>query len=294
MKIEPYRNPQVKILIGHDNWQLIATRELREIKNSDVAVSRSLLGYVVHGGNYHTSRTTQTVLSVEAISKKYESARQCSDEPWEEEMRLDELLKYYFDLDNIGVNVKNNNKNEHDHALKTLNETTKFMGNYWETGLLWKENYNLNFDSYTTARKRLFIIERKLDRDPIYAELYYKEIQRFIDVGYAIKVDKNVPRTKIWYLPHFGVYNVNKPNKERFVFDAAAKTNGVSFNDLLESGPDLLQGLVGVLIRLRQFKVAFAADTKDMYLRVKVINEDQGAQRFLWRGKDTESRMFTK
>ena len=261
---------------------------MRVNKNIDVAVSRSLLGCTVHGGGFRASGSQRTVLNVKAIPKKYNSARQCGDELWEEETRLDDLLKYYFDLDNFGVNLKINNKSEHDHALKTLNETTKFMGNYWETGLLWKENYNLNFDSYATARKRLSIIERRLDRDPVYAELYYKEIQRFVDVGYTVKVDKNAPRTKIWCLPHFGVHNLNKPNKIRFVFDAVAKTNGMSFNDLLESRPDLLQGLVGVLIRFRQFEVAFGADTKDMYLRVKVIKEDQGAQRFLWRGKDRD------
>ncbi|XP_033224957.1 uncharacterized protein LOC117177938 [Belonocnema kinseyi] len=237
---------------------------------------------------YYPTKIKQAVLSVKDIPGENGVARLRGDESWEEETRLDELLKYYFDLDNIGVNLNIKSKNEYDHALITLSETTKFMGNYWETGLLWKENYNLNFESYTTAKKRLSLIEVRIDRDPIYAELYYKEVQRFIDMGYAVKVKRDAPRPKIWYLPHFGVYNINKPNKIRFVFDAAAKTNGVSFNDLLESGPDLLQNLVGVLLRFRQFEVGFGADTKDMYLRIKVKKEDQGAQRFLWRGKDRD------
>ena len=84
-----------------------------------------------------------------------------------------------------------------DHALKILSETNKFLGDHWEVGLLWKENCDFDFDSYTTAWKRLVMIERRLDRDPNFATQYYKETQRFIDLGYAVKVDKNVERSKI-------------------------------------------------------------------------------------------------
>ena len=36
-----------------------------------------------------------------------------------------------------------------------------------------------------------------------------------------------------WYLPHFAVFNPNKPGKLRFVFDAAAKAGSASLNDTL-------------------------------------------------------------
>ena len=50
----------------------------------------------------------------------------------------------------------------------------------------------------------------------------------------------------MWYLSHFRVQKIDKPNKIRLVFDAAAKTKNTSFNDLLLSGPDLLKSLLGV------------------------------------------------
>ena len=77
------------------------------------------------------------------------------------------------------------------------------------------------------------------------------------------------------------MYNINKPNKIRLVFDAAAKTNGTSFNDLLEAGPDLLESLIAVLIRFRQHQVAIVGDILDMFLRVKVIEEDRGAAKIV-------------
>ena len=101
-----------------------------------------------------------------------------------------------------------------------------------------------------------------------------------------MKVTETNLHVRIWYLPHFSVRNINKPGKVRLVFDAAVRTSGVSLNDQLDSGPDLLQSLPGVLTRFRQYVVAFKADIRDMFLRVGVRPEDRSAQRFVWRGVD--------
>ena len=286
VKIKPYYNAIVKVLIGQDNLKLIATRELKEIKNSNIAISRSLLGWSVHGLVSQISRSMHKVLNVKEMPLMSATTR--GDESYSEETRLDNLIKHYFEIESMGIDTNMKLKSEHDHALKILNETSRCLGKHWETGLLWKEKDAPNLNSYLTAKKRLFSLEQRLDRDPNFASLYYREIKRFLDHGYAVKVDESMERSRIWYLPHFGVYNINKPDKIRFVFDAAARTSGVSLNDQLESGPDLLQSLVGIMLRFRQYVVAFIADIKDMFLRVKVIEKDRGAQRFLWRGKNRE------
>ena len=74
----------------------------------------------------------------------------------------------------------------------------------------------------------------------------------------------NQPTTR-WYLPHFGMYHPQKPRKIRVVFDSAAETENVSLNKLLLSGPDLNNGLLGVLINFRQDPVAFMADIEQMF-----------------------------
>lgn len=119
-------------------------------------------------------------------------------------------------------------------------------------------------DSKATALKRPHSIEIKLDENPDFAAKYYREIERPIKNGYAVNVEKDPQRPRIWYVPHFGVENINKPDKVRLVFDAAAKTREVSFNDLLETGPDLFESLLGVLLRFRQYLVAVKGDIKDM------------------------------
>lgn len=127
---------------------------------------------------------------------------------------------------------------------------------------------------------RLRLLEKKLDQNPRNAELYYSEMDRLFYRGYAILAGK-LPEGRVWYLPHFGIDNFNKRNKVCFVFDAAAKSNFVSFNDLLVKGPDLLKPLFGVLARFRQNFVAVKRDMRDMFLKIKIIKEDQDAQRSL-------------
>ena len=116
--------------------------------------------------------------------------------------------------------------------------------------------------------------------------MYYREMNRFIEHNFAEKASDNPSKSKLWFLPRFGVQNVNKPNKIRLVFDAAAKTAGTSFNELLLSGPDLLKSLPGILMRFRQFYYAIKTDLRDMFLKIKIRKEDRDAQRFLWRGRN--------
>ncbi|XP_074042695.1 uncharacterized protein [Leptinotarsa decemlineata] len=115
------------------------------------------------------------------------------------------------------------------------------------------------------------------------------KIEEYLTKGYIRKLDvteaeKAGPRT--WYLPHFGVTNPSKPSKLRLVFDAAAKSNGVSLNDHLLQGADLLQNLTSILWKFRQKRIAFCSDIRDMFHQVFIREEDCSAQRFFWRGMD--------
>ena len=91
-----------------------------------------------------------------------------------------------------------------------------------------------------------------------------------------------------WYVPHHPVENPNKPGKVRRVCNAASKFRGISLNDNLLTGPDLLQNLIGIIFRFREQKIAITADIEAMFLQVKVPSEDCKVLRFLWRDNTNE------
>ena len=85
----------------------------------------------------------------------------------------------------------------------------------------------------------------------------------------------------LWYIPHHAVVNPNK-EKIRVVFDCAATFKGRSLNDHLYQGPDLINSLIGMLIRFRMHPVALVADIKAMFPQIKVLPGDKDLLRFLW------------
>ena len=75
----------------------------------------------------------------------------------------------------------------------------------------------------------------------------------------------NVRDGKVNYVPHVGVYHPRKPERIRVVFDCSARFHGIFINDCLLQGPDLTNGLLGVLCRFREERTAFMMDVKGMF-----------------------------
>ena len=85
-----------------------------------------------------------------------------------------------------------------------------------------------------------------------------------------------------WYLPIFGVYHSRKPNQIRGTLDSSAKHCGFSLNDVLLSGTDLINSLIGVLMRFRQERIAIMTDVQQMFYCFPVANDHEDFLRFLW------------
>ena len=66
------------------------------------------------------------------------------------------------------------------------------------------------------------------------------------------------------YLPPF-VVTLKRKGSPRLVFDAATEYETVSLNKLLLQGPDMLNRLRHILLRLRERKVAVSGDIKGMF-----------------------------
>ena len=282
--LQPYDNVRPSVLIGQDNWHLLCAKETRSV--GSLGLSLTPLGWVLHGTAEPQARIGALTHATDVKSVNINTC-DCDTS------RLEKLIELHFQLDNLGVSEKIKLSARIENSLNILKRTTRRIGDAWETGLLWKAQKAPQVDSRATALKRLFSLEKRLDKDHNYASLYYNEMSRLIANGYAEEAHDDGAKTRIWHLPHFGVINANKPGKIRLVFDAAAKTAGHSLNDQLDAGPDLIQSLIGILTRFRQHAIGVKGDIRDMYMRVGVREPDRGALRFLWRAADRKGHPRT-
>lgn len=84
-----------------------------------------------------------------------------------------------------------------------------------------------------------------------------------------------------WYLPMFAVFHPKKPESIRVIFDSSAKYQDVSLNSVLLQGPDMLNSLIDILIRLRKEKIAITMDVQHMFYNFKVPEEQRAYLRFI-------------
>ncbi|XP_014670618.1 PREDICTED: uncharacterized protein LOC106811492, partial [Priapulus caudatus] len=74
------------------------------------------------------------------------------------------------------------------------------------------------------AEKRLYGIERRLEKDPELAATYQDQISELLETGRAELVGKEDTKNPVWYLPHHPVVKADRvTTKCRIVFDGSAK-----------------------------------------------------------------------
>ena len=129
------------------------------------------------------------------------------------------------------------------------------------------------------AKVQWHALQQRLERDTNLRDRYEETIKKDLDKNYITTADSS-SRHSVWYLPHHPVINKQKPDKIRRVTNAASKYKGISLNDALLTGPDLLCNLHGLLLRFRQYSVAITADIEAMFMQIGIQPQDQDYLRF--------------
>ena len=137
-------------------------------------------------------------------------------------------------------------------------------------------------DNKMYVMKRLENLKQKLRRNEEYLEHYTIFMNEIIERGDVERVESPAPDGHRWYIPHHGVYHPKKPGKVRVVFDCSSTFKGTSLNQHLLTGPDLINSLIGVLTRFRQYPVAIMCDIEKMFHQFIVSEKDRDFLRFLW------------
>ncbi|XP_075164615.1 uncharacterized protein LOC142237138 isoform X2 [Haematobia irritans] len=222
------------------------------------------LGVMVYGPTAGTNPTT-TRRALHA--RRYENKE-------DDLQSLNVMMKNYFDMESLGVKITTTKliPADDERALKLLNEFTREVGGRYECRLLWKENIPPFPESYEMALKRLYCVEKKMARDSEYSRVYCQKINDYLSKGYTRKIEENekpVNNGRVFYLPHFGVQNINKKGI-RIVFDAAAEVHNISLNKCLLSGPDINNTLISTIFKFREAPIAVCGYIKEMFHQVKI------------------------
>ncbi len=269
-RLDSFTNVVPQVIIGEDNPFVTAHRELLQRKEDEPMAKRTLLGWVMAGRKLQ-DEAEDSHINVINVGNEH----------------LDNLLRSSFSLDSYGIYTQDTVGSVEDRrALEILNSTVKKVKDHWECGLLWRDQNVKLPESRNEAVSRLISNERRMKRDPVFGEMYHKKMDEYIQKDYIRELSPSevqVKTDKTLYIPHFGVFNVHKPGKLRLVFDAACKNGGVSLNENLLTGPDLIRLLPTVLMNFRIHNYAINGDIEDMFHRVAVCQRDQDSQRFVWR-----------
>ena len=171
------------------------------------------------------------------------------------------------------------------------NLTFNSEDNTWTAEYPWIKNPNDLPDNRKVAMAKLAATERRLRKNADHAKVYDEQIKDILARNVARKLSKEEHNKLTNYIGpthYIAHHEVLKPESKstpvRIVFNSSANYMGHVLNEYWEKGPDLLNNLLGVLIRFRENK----GDIKKMYHTVKTSELDQHTHRFLWRNMNSK------
>ncbi|XP_055537630.1 uncharacterized protein LOC129725618 [Wyeomyia smithii] len=276
--IESYSNVQPRILIGIDNANITLPLKGKEGKMHEPIATKTPLCWIVHGGGH----THGDLVGYHAVCAYAESSDQM----------LQKAVREYFSLESLGIceSRKPLISSEDQRAEKILQSIIQTDSGRYEVKLLWKFDKIRLPNSKPVALRRFHCLENKMKRQPELAAVLHAKLRDYQQKRYIRKLsvdELQEAHDRVWYLPLFPVFNLNEPGKVRIVWDAAAKTIGVSLISMILKGPDLLTPLDSVLYRFREFRVGLSGDIREMYLQMVMSKQDQHCLRVLWCDDET-------
>lgn len=177
----------------------------------------------------------------------------------------------------IGLSV-----DDHDFLEIMDSQFHKDSKGYWEAPLPFQKNRKRLANNHKQALNRAKQFSSCLMKDETKRQHVIEFMDQLIQKHHAEVAPPISSDEECWYLPLFGVYHPKKPKKIRLVFDSSSKCEGQSLNDVLLSGPDLTNSLLGVLMRFRREEVAIMADVEQMFYCFRVNPAHRNFLRFLW------------
>lgn len=195
---------------------------------------------------------------------------------------LSNQLKRFWEMEEICVKPATNPEDDEceQHFIKTHRREPS--GTY-VVRLPFRNNQPPDLgNNRSQALNRLLKLERQLDRNPTFRELYHENIKDYLDVGHMIPASK----PSDYLLIHHGVLKESSSTtKCRVVFSPAehASPSHPSLNEALLVGPKLQNDITDIMLTFRLHPIVLTADIKQMYRCIKLDPRDSPYQQILWR-----------
>ena len=158
---------------------------------------------------------------------------------------------------------------------------------HWDAAYPWKGDPAALPDNRRAVEATFRSTEKRLEREPEWKAAYREQIHEMVSRGAATKLTKEELdgwKGPKWYISHLVAPNPHSSTTPvRIVWNSSQEFLGVSLNDLLHKGPDVLNPIRGVLLRFRTGLHAALGDVRKMYNSVWLKDEEVHLHRFLWR-----------
>ncbi|CAK9833693.1 hypothetical protein ANTRET_LOCUS10340 [Anthophora retusa] len=258
----------IDLIIGADIYhEFISTGKI-SLANNSGALLKTKFGWIIigrmHDGFPHATICNLSTHALDQTIKKF----------WEIEEAP--MKKLFSDEEAAAENHYN------EHTRRDA-ESGKYI-----VRLPFKEQHALG-DSYVTALKRFYSLERNLAKNTDRKQLYVDFMNEYAVLGHMSE-KQNDNKREGYYLPHHAVFKENSlTTKLRVVFDGSARTaSGKSLNDTLMVGPTIQDDLFALTIRFRSHTYVLTADITKMYRQTWIHPDDRQYQKILWRDDPTK------
>ncbi|KAI5753166.1 hypothetical protein M8J77_024212 [Diaphorina citri] len=270
---------EIEILIGSDVAAKLWTGNNVPLRSGLVAM-KTILGWTLSGrlpkGDKKSSESKATLVTTLLLK----------------EAQVTDL----WSLDVLGITDPTEKMCRAEIELATYNhflETVKVRDdNRFEVDLPWIKDHPPLSDNYELSKKRLESTIKKLKGISLFCE-YQSIFDSWEKNGIIERVPKGEMHKSAHYLPHHHVLKTGSTTPVRPVFDASAKEKGgVSLNECLEKGPNLIEKIPSCLARFRQGKIGISGDIEKAFLQISLSDKDRDFLRFLWIDEDGKPLVY--
>ncbi len=294
----PVPNGRVDLLIGSKYPRLTAALEERCGGPMDPVARATPLGWTVTGSTkpdmpldqvsalqallLHSTKSAPLVAFVgeEAgeglMAVQGGRAKVLEGEPTDRQ--LAKLVQRMLEVEDPGEAVMLSPREE--YIVGQVRSSLHREGKRYVAACTWKPGEDRPALNLPQAQSRLESLERsKYFKDPSTAAAYGAAVRRWEEGGEIKEVELTDSEQVRYLIPHFPVCNPhNTSTPLRIVMDCK-----VGLNNYLLSGPNILNDVVGVLLRFRSGLVSYSGDIKKMFLRIFLAHSDRPYHCFLWR-----------